>query len=179
MILLAAASAVAHACSFPPLAPLMVDATRTDGLGPSAPDVEVEIVRGTAGHDTPRGWQVSSCNDLGLVELTVRSATEEAAVGLALDWVAGELPVDLLLPEEIVSGPSVLLHWVDGAVDEQEPLDFALRLTPFDEAGDAGEPVVVSIFDPGSTACRTGAGPLPASGAVLLLALALTTRRRA
>ncbi len=89
-------------------------------------------------------------------------------VGYELNFVEGELPDGLELPE----GPKRLTHgpmrfqdkgtddvvfpliWDDENVDEQEPFDFVVTIAPVDLHGNIGEATDVEIYDPGGK-CST------------------------
>ncbi|MCA9488928.1 MAG: hypothetical protein KC621_03375 [Myxococcales bacterium] len=179
MFLLFSAS-TSLACSLAGPSTLTIQTDPTDQTAPTAPVwVATDIRRGVG----PQGGMSTSCDDLGFVTITVARPDDdpdgEEAVGYRLALVEGSLPDDLTLPEEAWLGPELILSWIDGATDDQEPLVFTLSLTPTDAAGNEGEPLVVEISDPGSTANPLGCDVLGggAGGAWMLGAVALLLRR--
>ena len=173
----------AAACSLAAPPTLPIDASRSDGQGPAAPAVEVaSIKRGVGPTRVLGGMQVTSCDDIGWIELRFDPAGDASAdggLGFVFDVAegAGEgVPEGLTLWQEPVVGGSTTLSWIDGATDDQEPLDFTLLVTAVDAGGDEGETVEVHVLDGGGTA---GCSHTPGSaGGLALLVGGLLFRRR-
>jgi uncharacterized protein (TIGR03382 family) len=132
------------------LQPLSLEVTAVaSGPAPEKPlAVSVHVTRGTG--PIPYGcgqYKSTDCMALGYVDLVVD--LPEGAVGFALRPRGGELPDDLELPDGPVLGPNLTLTWPDGAVDEQEPVDFDLDVFAIDAAGQASRPIDVRVFDRG------------------------------
>lgn len=125
--------------------------------------LEVAAVRrGSGPISAGCGDQVSdSCDDGGVVILTLTPAVDPDSppeeVGYRFTVTSGTPPpIPILDPEfpeasamvaRVEDGASRLeLHWTDGSTDEQEPLRFALTLTPIDADGHEGpttEPILI------------------------------------
>jgi len=134
----------------------------------------------------------TSCDDLGTLTLTMEAAEDQRTppeeMGYRVQLAAGSLPDGLTLP----AGPvrqlplaegdqqraKLLFVWIDGATDEQEPLDFTLDITPVDRAGLEGGAARVRVKHPGSDGCGLGRSPSSGSLALLLAALMLLGARR-
>lgn len=180
----------AAACDFAIGAAHEVVANPADTTAPSAPEVPaLSVKRGVAPTCDAFGTcQSTSCDGIGLVELTFAASTDDvsdpARVGYRLRVVEGSLPDGLTVDEtrraDAIDGDVAVLTllWSDEATDDQEPFDFTLGVTAVDEAGNESDEVTVAIDDPGSEAggCSTagrGAGVLG-----VLLALGAAARRR-
>jgi hypothetical protein len=128
------------------------------GVDTRAPDRVVaevgRIVRGRAGY-------VAACDHLGTIEVELvhfqddRTPVEKLGYRVTLlDGTPPErfqvppyegffqAPEEVRLPVIWPAGarPRFLLHWVDGAQDEQEPFDFRFVVTAVDLAGNESEP---------------------------------------
>lgn len=154
------------ACSFAGLVPFEIRHDPGDTTPPAAVDVDVEIARGKAPRDNGDGTMTAtSCDDLGTVALSIRGLADEQLedMGLRLRVVGGELPEGAQIPDEPVElGPyPVVISWIDGAADEQEPVDFTLTIAAVDRSGNEGPATEVHVFDPGSSAaagCQLAGG---------------------
>lgn len=119
-----------------------------DHSPPPSPDAAlVDLRRGkgpTVGEDG--SVSVSSCDDLGWISLRVEVArddrTPDDELGYLVRHVDGDLPEGMRLSENAVRHPSgqLVLHWIDGASDQQEPIDFAVSVVVVDLAGNESEP---------------------------------------
>jgi hypothetical protein len=100
-------------------------------------------------------------------------------MGYAIELAAGTLPDGVSIPSPIRTlDNAIWFHWIDGATDEQESLDFTLLIRPMDEAGNIGDGVTVAVRHEGdSGGCAIAARPIseswPPSFVLTLLGLAL------
>jgi MYXO-CTERM domain-containing protein len=197
LILVAAAlhAPDASACSIPAPSELVVD-TAEQAVDHAAPatvaTVGVAVQRGRAPKSEGCGsMAASSCDDLGIVTLTPTAPaddrTDASALGYRVRLVAGALPDgSSLWPKAVVPGVGggLALVWIDGADDEQEPVDFTVTVAAVDRAGNEGPASApVRVTDGGSSGgCRTrGAGDAASAGLVAMVVLAagaLARRRR-
>jgi hypothetical protein len=131
------------------------------------------------------GEMGTSCDDMGSVILHFKPAadpdSDAQSVGYRLLF-AGVLPSGLDVPvRPIVSDGELFLHFVDGATDEQEKIDFSLTITPVDANGNEGpKSPLVHVTDAGrdTGGCSVHTGR---SGTLLvpmtIVVLALLRRR--
>ncbi len=78
----------------------------------------------------------TSCDDMGTLAIGFVPASDLGTpadkMGYELTLVEGSLPAGMTLPGEPVrqlpSASRLLFVWVDGATDEQEPIDFGLEM---------------------------------------------------
>jgi hypothetical protein len=180
----------AQACSVAGLTEHPIDPSSTDDVPPAAVEkVSIDIMRGHGPESSGCNGSHSetSCDDLGIVGLRVTPPEDDSTPGDQLGFVitltAGKLPGDVVLPPNAVRGfqGSLPLVWIDGASDEQEPIDFTVTLSAVDEAGNVGPPSnPIRIQDPGSSeGCGTASSGLGSwwPGAIVML-LALHAVRR-
>ena len=129
-----------------------------DSTPPSKPIVALlDIDRGTGPQLNSDGTQTAtSCDDLGVISMEVVSASDNSApeenLGFEIhEFGGGVLPNGL----QIQSGASrafgdqraLLLIWVDGRSDQQEPFEFYVRIRAVDLAGNKSEfsdPLLIS-----------------------------------
>lgn len=177
----------ALACSFIEYDEHVIDDTSTDVVPPSLPTLdELSVTRGVGPTSAGFGTQMSSsCDDLGWITLLLSaeddvSAPENLGFTFALD--TGSLP--FTLPTEAVRpfDGSITFVWIDGATDEQEPIEATVTVNTMDEAGNlSAESLLLTISDEGSEegvkGCSTGSGA-PGLGLGLLGLVALGARRR-
>lgn len=139
----------AAACSIVvPWHEVEADAAGIDTSAPDPPAVAVESIRrGHAASRTETGAIVAtSCDDIGFIALYLeKPATDDLAsaaeMGYVIRLVDGEAPRDLMpVDRAIYAGEEgrLILHWVDGATSDQEPLDFTIEIAPVDRAGNEG-----------------------------------------
>lgn len=157
---------------------------------PGAVDVlEVRVHRGQGSERVGcAGW--AWIEDQGVGHVSIRVAppaddrTPAESLGYRVELVSGQAPEGLLPGFDIrayvgADGVWLFLDWSDGETDEQEPLDFELRLRAVDLGGNLGEaaqPIVVN--DPGSGGgCATGASSLTGLAGFLALLLCLLACR--
>ena len=157
-----------RACSLVGNAPHVLDASEQaiDRVAPARPTgvAAVQVKRGRgpavgcAGSAT-----ASSCDDLGIITIEVEAADDRTPpdkIGYRLTLKAATLPPGLDLPTadlrpNIRSRPDLsrpdqlMLAWVDGNTDSQEPIDFTITIAAVDLAGNAGEGVDLRIANPG------------------------------
>ncbi len=170
-------SRIADACSFAGPNEHVVDpaeAAVDDEPPAKVETVGIEIRRGKG----PRGGASTSCDDIGSIAITPtppsdnRTAPNE--LGYRIRLVGGEAPSGVRVPDEAWrvqsnNSPALYLHWIDGATDDQEAIDFTITLTAIDRAGNEGpESAPIRIHHPGS-----GSGCRVARGSDLSLALVL------
>ncbi len=143
----------ALACSFAGQTPHQLDEAEivADAAAPGRPDVEgVGITRGRGPRDVGCSQQVSSCDDMGVIELSVSAADDRSPadeLGYRLSLASGELPAGLQLPAGAVRAERglIVLPWSDGASDDQEAFSFELSLVAVDLAGNEGPPTQVPL----------------------------------
>ena len=129
-----------------------------DSTPPSKPIVALfDIDRGTGPQLNSDGPQLAtSCDDLGVISMEVVSASDNSApqenLGFEIHEVGeGVLPNGL----QIESGASrafgdrraLVLSWIDGSSDQQEPFEFYIRIRAVDLAGNKSEfsdPLLIS-----------------------------------
>lgn len=125
------------------------------------------------------GETATSCDDLGRLTLHIvppaddRTAPEQ--LGYLVRVVAGTPPSGLTFPEQALVQYAWGLDfaWIDGATDDQEPIDFSIELVAVDRAGNAGPPSaavrIVDSRDDGG--CRVARGSDAQSFVLVILAL--------
>jgi len=162
---------IASACDYPAPETHEVDPEEAavDDEPPAKVDaVGVEIRRGKG----PQGGcsQTStSCDDIGSITIVPTppsdNRTPSDELGYRVRLVGGVAPSGLTIPTEAVrlqSGdpPALYLHWIDGATDDQEAIDFSIALTAIDRAGNEGpESAPIRIHHTGSgSGCRVARG---------------------
>lgn len=174
----------AAACSIAAPSELVIDAAEqaVDHTAPGPPSaVTVSLQRGRAPQSSGCGETMStSCDDLGFVTFFPKppadDRTASAELGYRVRLVGGSLPSEATLwPKAIVAGAGggLTLTWIDGANDDQEPLDFTVTLAAVDRAGNEGPPSApVHVVDAGTSGgCRTGRSGDAGSATVLLAVL--------
>ena len=91
----------------------------------------------------------SSCDDLGVVALRLKSVpkddrTPSGKLGYRVIHVDGELPASFILSDkprrDLTPDRLLIEYWIDGATDEQEPVEFALAVIAVDLAGNESAP---------------------------------------
>jgi hypothetical protein len=178
----------ADACEVAGSREFTLDPADTAAAPGAVGDVTYTIERGKGPRSEGCGKSsVSSCDDLGFVTLHFGSspdaATDPTAVGYRVRFVGGALPDDLSVSDAPLLAPTGMIHlvWIDGASDDQEPIDFSLAITPVAKNGSEGPTSPpVHIRDDGRIAGGCSLRGKSAQGAVLplaLLALALVLRR--
>jgi MYXO-CTERM domain-containing protein len=154
---------------------------------PSAPTVEIKRGHGPTNPGCSGGSDVTSCDDLGELLFTVAGTddmTPTDHLGYSFSLASGKLPEGFTLPAtplQAQSATSVVLFWVDGAIDGQEPLDFTLRVVAVDGAGNESASQLVSVQSSSTGDCRVGGTSSPSGGAAAFVgaaAVALAARRR-
>ena len=179
--------AAARACSVPGTSPYMVDASMqaTDQVPPTLPRLSIaSLQRGKA----QEGCTVNSCEGIGSLAIAgaaTDDVTPDTGIGYRFSLVAGALPpsFSILLDQPsgaTVSDGEIWFHWDDGATDDQETIDFTLRVIAIDAAGNESAPQTVRVTDDPGGACAIA--PARASARqiawVALAALCLASRRR-
>jgi|SRR5262245_17758268 len=118
----------------------------------------VSIGRGRA-----PGPNANSCDDLGTIRIELLrfedDRTPQEKLGYVVKLAEGTLPEHWLLqdtPYRILPDRDGRLRftlvWIDGATDEQEPIDFSLVVSAVDLAGNEGPPSLpIRIRHPGGT----------------------------
>lgn len=183
----------ASACDFAGAAPLVVDAgeQRVDHAPPAkVASVGVTISRGRGPGGSCGKRSSTSCDDLGAIVLYPTAPADDRSgpddLGYVVRLVSGELPEGASLPVEAVvpsRGSGIVLSWIDGDTDDQEPVRFAVTVAAVDRAGNVGpasDPVPV-VDEGGGSGCQTGGRAKPgvwAALGVLAVAGGLARRRR-
>ena len=177
----------AQACSIAENTAHVVDANVEDDTAPEPPtDVSVSINRGFDSGDGCGSNVVSSCDDIGAVQLQLNEpATDDQAtpakIGYLVEVVDGTPPRGLSIPADAVrafNGTQLWFSWVDDSTDGQEVIAFSVTLTPVDEAGNMGpssDPI--RIYDPGSAeGCATPNHAPSLDAALLFMGVAAVGR---
>lgn len=156
---------------------------QVDSTAPGAVEVlAVDIHRGQGPDCSGLGQQsANSTDDTGTLAISIAPPADDRtpveSMGYRIELLAGEAPAGLLPDIDIraTDGDRILLHWVDGRHDDQEPLDFSLGIRAVDLGGNLGpRSDAIEARHPGSAGCATaGSTPLWA----LLFGLALLRRR--
>lgn len=178
----------AEACSivsgFGPDFEVGTDDPPDDVRAPNSPTlILTDIHRGRGPQSEGCGTQsATSCDDIGTVMLTLESF--DLAKGLLLE-TRGDTPFssrDIPMEQPVtVDDGALVLVWVDGDADEQEPISFEIRAIAVDEYGRQSDPSAwVTVDDPGrdggTAGCQTAVGP--AMPALLLVFVMFGHRRR-
>jgi len=158
----------------------------SDLVAPTLPAIPApRIVRGKAAEQSGCSSSASSCDDLGGVGFQVQATddlTPPERIGYLFTLVSGSLPAGLVLPGAVEPrGGEVAFGWVDGADDDQEPIDFTVRVVAIDLAGNQSVAQMVRVTDEGSgctVARRPAADGGPAALALVAGALLAARRRR-
>jgi len=181
--------AAARACSVRGPSPYMVDPSMqaTDQVPPTLPPLSVaSLQRGKA----QEGCSSNSCEGVGTLAIAGAATddiTPDYGIGYRFSLVAGALPpyFSILLDQPsqaTVSEGKLWLNWDDGATDDQETIDFTLRVIAIDKAGNESAPQTVRVTDDPGGACAIAPARAPARGlawvAVAVLCLASRWRRR-
>jgi hypothetical protein len=179
----------ARACSKVAPAPHVVDETlqATDQTPPVLPPLAApRITRGKGPEPSGCGSAASSCDDLGEIAFHAQATddtTPAAKIGYLFTLEAGSLPPGLALPgavEPFAGG--LAFGWIDGATDDQEPIDFTVRVVALDLAGNESAPQMVRVTDGSGSSggCAFARPRAPSRGLAFaaLAALLLAARRR-
>ncbi|WP_373046512.1 hypothetical protein [Vulgatibacter sp.] len=139
-----------RACSPMPIMPFEIDGSSSDATPPGPMSARVDrILRGKAEGDS------AMCSDLGVITLHVGAPAGEdpAETGYLLEIVAGASPRGAMFPPLPIApfpdDETIVLTFIDGICEEQEPIAFTLRFVPLDRAGNEGPPFDLAITDPG------------------------------
>lgn len=177
-------SAAAWACSLAPDLPFETAPDPEDKEAPQKPVLELlDVRRGKGPEITGCGRMMStSCDDIGIITLTFAQPEGDghvaSEIGYAVRFAGGVLPDGLEPPEGLWAGPSLHLHWIDGATDDQEPIAFSLDIVAVDAAGNESPPLRIEVVDEtGASAGTCSSTPTSATAWPLLL-LAWGARRR-
>ena len=172
-------TAPARACSLIGPGPYTIDASMqaTDHVAPTLPPLSVaRLQRGKA----MEGCSSNSCDGIGTLAIG-GAATDDvtAAPGYRFSVVAGALPpsFSILLdqPSQVtVSDGKIWLNWDDGATDDQEPIDFTLKVVAIDKAGNESAPQTVRVSDDAGSACAVAGGSPERQPIAWFVGLALT-----
>jgi hypothetical protein len=155
-------------------------------VAPTLPPLTAQIRRGTGPQQMGCAQSASSCDDIGSVSFQA-GATDDVTppehIGYRFTLEAGALPAGLTLPGAVEPFAAQLtLLWIDGATNDQESIDFTLRVVAIDAAGNESAAQTVRVSDDAGGACAVaGARPprLPFAGFVgLALTAVLLVRRR-
>jgi len=177
---------LSRACSFAGVSEFMPDPSLGDTVAPQpVGSVDVRVSRGHGPDCSGGRCQTDSCADLGTMGLTFTPPTDDRTASTDLAYrleVAEGIPPEGLLPGFTFLPPfspseGIVLSWIDGDSDDQEPLEFSLRIYAVDQAGNESPATAIEVSDPGSSAgCNVGArgSALP----LLLLPMGMIARRR-
>lgn len=150
-----------------------------DHTPPSQPAVtDVAVVRAV---NPLVGDRVDGCaagsGRAGSIRLSIRPSTDDSGqIGYAFEFVRGRLPRDFTLPREPLVSFDDVFEFDLSDPDDDDEIDFTLRLVPIDKAGNRGPPSEpFRIRDEGLGCSSAGATPAPLALALVLLLLA---RRR-
>jgi len=183
----------AHACEVAGLAGHTLDPGEqaVDTQLPAAPKVSnVDVKRGVGPRSSGcGGMTATSCDDIGTIHLMVSSIDDRTAapdIGYRLSIASGSPPSGLDLPTTDVranSSDGLVLHWIDGATDDQESVDFELRISSVDRAGNvSATDTVVRVQSKGDGGCGVArashGGPGRSLLFIALTAMAWARRRR-
>jgi hypothetical protein len=192
------APAPARACSIAAPTAHVVDPAMqaTDQMAPTLSPIPAPTIgRGFA----PGGCSgsSSSCDDIGVIQIQPKATddmTPAEQIGFRITLAGGTLPAGLTLPADAIDltpgYPIVGLIWVDGATNDQDPVDFTLSIVAVDRAGNESAPQTVVVHDDGGgsggSSCqlssghsgRSGRTPAPAAICLTVFALLVATRRR-
>ena len=106
-----------------------------------------EIHRGAPSGDS------ALCSDLGVfwIDVTPPEGERSEDIGYRVELASGQLPDGFTLfpPVRERWDGRLPFTWADGICLEQEPLDFVLRITPVDRAGNEGPGELMHVSDPG------------------------------
>lgn len=152
------AAAEAPACSIVvPWHETSDEERKVDQSDPTPPVVVLESIR--RGHARDRGESgsivMTSCDDIGFITIRLQQPahddrTPSSEMGYLLRVVEGNAPEEIMpLDRAVRAGEGILhMHWIDGATNDQEPLDFTIAIVPVDAAGNEGDPVELKIRTP-------------------------------
>jgi hypothetical protein len=183
----------AHAwcCEVASPSPLVIDPAEqaVDVTPPGQVSVVVpQLKRGVGPSGSGCGSQTAtSCDDLGRLTLRVAAPAEDRTapeqLGYRIRVVAGTPPSGLTFPDGAVVQYAWGLDfaWIDGATNDQEPIDFVIDVAAVDRAGNQGPPSApVRIADGGGSGkgCRVARGGDARSFALVLAALFGLARRK-
>lgn len=150
-----AASSHAIACDFRALRTAAFDqAVGNQSAKPHIAKVRVEsIVRGDA--IDPE----DSCSDTGVIEISIVVGKWPEVSAFSFDVVSGRIG-DFAVQSGPIDGSShrvgstyvFVFPWIDGASEKQEPMNFRIRVTPYDRFGHPGAAKELSVHDPGRPA---------------------------
>lgn len=179
---------LARACSYANPAPFEVDSAMrgVDVQPPALTAVSVGTIKrgqGSRGF-VGCGQTVSTCDDIGSLTIVPTASDDVTPVdrlGYRVSLVAGKLPASAMLPEGATT--SIAVYWLDGATDDQEPLDFTLSIVAIDLAGNESAPRTVHVVDDKGgcavAALSRATSATPAALGLLLLGWAAARRPRA
>ena len=167
----------AEACCFGPLRHVLEPGEQLEDSEPpgTVEVIKVKVKRGRAPVRT-------SLDDLGSIGLIISPPADDRTpvdkMGYRLKHLKGEMPAGLLPDYDVrPSENEIYLCWVDGASNDQEPLDFLISVSAVDLGGNLGLPTSVHVTHPGSTGCGTVGGGFSQPGLVVyLLLLVMATR---
>ena len=160
-----------------------------DVTAPGKPTVgAVTLKRGRGPSQVGCRLSGSSCDDVGSIGVVV-SATDDrtpaSAIGYRVTVSRGKAPRDLY-PSGIdvrASGDQLWFHWLDGASDDQESLDFDLEVRAVDLAGNVSADFATVAIRQDTGGCSVARGSRRAGGGlgvagIGFAAWALIRRRR-
>jgi len=174
----------------------------TDHVPPTLPPLTGFNYLGR-GHESPGaegcgGSGDPGCDAYGAVHVAPAATDDvspEYKIGYRFTVASGTPPAGLVLPENAVDFPlgeiAFNFLWNDGATDDQEPVNFTLRIVAVDQAGNESAPQTLAVHEdvptplPNTTYndgnCRISNSRMPPRGVASmasLLVIAIVRRRR-
>ncbi|HEY0705639.1 MAG TPA: hypothetical protein VGG33_02525 [Polyangia bacterium] len=142
--------------------------------------VAAEVRRGRGPCQSGTGSKTgSSCDDLGLISLTVKlpDAGQACAFAFVMQLAGGAPPSGVVIPPGLLSGTCNALTpnhagfeflWSDGNTDQQEPFSFDLEMRAIDGKGKESPPAVFHIEHDGRPSHQCPTSPADTSGCALI-----------
>jgi hypothetical protein len=184
---LLAIAPVARPCVLAAPTEHQIDPASADRVPPTLVRAEVRAVaRGLPPRGGGCGSTTSSCDDLGWVRVVVEATddtTIASEIGFLFELESGTLPAGMSLPSTPVrrTGEEIHLVFADGAVEEQEPISFVLRITAVDRAGNKSASSSVAVNHDGREewSCGFGKSGIRVGPTMLIVAALFAWLRRA
>ncbi|MCB9684949.1 MAG: hypothetical protein H6738_15475 [Alphaproteobacteria bacterium] len=130
------------------------------------------------------GTTADSCEEIGIIEVAMQRPADDTDTDDTVGYLPvireGDTPDGMVLPDTPLSGPNVRILWNDGAVNQQDAIEFTLNLIAVDTAGNVGgSSEDIEIFDDGvGAACDVAGGTSVGWLAAGVLLFGLRRRQR-